>query len=954
MSRSSGVNFDSHSALWLGPTPLPRTPTRRHASIRLPTRSALLLPGLLLVLLAAVSAERGAHAQEIAGWLEQRGLRSLLVTHLEEQMAATRDPQRRQELATRLARVYMELLAEATDAERMAALEGQGRKLLESVVGIESDELRLALLGASQRAAARTLERWRLRQCRAEDAAAAVTALNRILPELRDLAKALSNGQQSLQRKLSRSSGVDSAMLTQEVERWGRLRAQAVFLMAWSLYYLAWMEQRTELLREAEGLFIELLDTGSKSPGPEDISLDLRELEPYARAILGLALVRGLLQRPAAAEEWLALLEQPPTFAGLQQELPAWRLSILLDGGRWEDATTLVESLAANPATPAIWLRLAAARALDDAGASKDSSRLAQVAVAALASRGEIGHVLDLVRRSGPEGLAASGIKEKGFVLHYVRGVDRFDAARARHGTDEPLTGAIGGVGGQAETISLYDQAARELRAAVEQLDAPSFPEAVAAAQALAGWCRWYSGRWLDAADAFEKAALTQRPADAAESLWMAILSLDRLRGAPSADAALAARADRLARRLLDDHPGSPRTPFLLLRIAASGAATPEQVDQLLAVPAGSSAQPAARRAAVQALYDLYRRATGAQRADAGQRFLATAVPLFDEEDSGLANMDEGQRAGFLVRARQILDAALAPGVTRHELAARVLGRLTARGEAGLLDLQPLREELGFRALEIELHDGDLAAAERQARELLERGVVDSWREAIGRAMFRDAVDRWRAAGPAGLDEAASLRPVVEWGGQLLRSAEEEKDLPLRRAAFADASLQAVLATTIEAGARLMALNGDRELGERTLARLDDLAIARPNDAAALRWDAQISDALGQDSRALARLRTLLAGAGVGSDLWFEAKWRLISILARTDPTRAREVLEQHKALQPDYGPAPWGQRLRDLDAKIPSAGDAGRAPSAPAASTPPRGPMRSLVALQPGRKAVA
>jgi hypothetical protein len=872
-----------------------------------------------LTLMAALSAERRGHAQEIAGWLEQRGLRALLVTHLEEQMEATRDPQRRTELAARVARVYAELLDEASDAERVAALERQGRRLLESVVGIESDELRLALLSASQRSAARTLERWRLRQGRGEEAAAALATLNRILPELRDLSRTLNTGQQALQRKLSRSSGVESAMLTQEIERWGRLRSQATFLTAWSLYYAAWMERRPELLREAEGLFIELLDTGSKSPGAEDISLDLRELEPYARAILGLALVRGLLQRPAAAEEWLALLEQPPSFEALRQELPAWRLSILLDGGRWEEATQLVKKMAADPATPALWLRLAAARALEDAGAGKDSSSLAQIAVAALASRGEIGHVLDLVRRSGAEGLEAAGIKERGFVLHYVRGVERFDAARARHGGNEPLTGAIAGIGDDAATIALYDEAARELRAAVEQLDAPSFPEAAVAAQALAGWCRWYAGRWLDAADAFEKASATQRPPDAAESLWMALLSLDRLRGAPSADHALAARADRLAQKLLNDHPGSPRTPFLLLRVAAGGDATPEQIDQLLAVPASSAAFPAARRAAVQALYGLYRRASGVERTEAAQRFLATAVPLFDEEEPELATMDDTQRVGFLIRGRQLLDAALAPGVTRHELARKVLERLITRGEEGVLDLEPLHEELGFRRLELNLHAGDLAAAERQARELLERGTVASWREAIAKAMFRDAVERWRAAGPAGLDDASALRPVVEWGGHLLRSAEEEQDLPLRRAAFADPAIQAVLATTIEAGARLLAINGDRDLGERTLVRLDELALARPNDAAALRWDAQVSQALGQDSRALAKLRTLVAGAGVGSELWFESKWRLLTILARTDPARAREVLEQHKALQPDYGPPPWDERLRELDARIPA-----------------------------------
>lgn len=886
----------------------------------------LLAAALALGLNAAPKAGAQTQAGEIATWLEQRGLRSLLVAHLEEQMEATRDPQRRQQLATRLASVYSNLLDETTDPARLQELESRGRALLGAVSGLEADELRLSLLSATQRAAVRTLERWRVRQGREEDAQAAVDTLRRIVPELRDLAKALATGHQNLQRRLSRSSGVDSAILAQDVERWARLRSQASFLIAWSLYYIGWMDRQSAPLREAEGLFIEVLDTGTNSPGPEDLSLDLRAVESYARAILGLALVRSLLQRPSVAEPWLVLLEHPTTYEGLRLEMPAWRLSILIDSGDWDEAVRLVEGMADDPATPALWLRLAAARALDDRSGGRGASRLAQVAVAALASRGEIGHVLDLVRRSGPEGLAAAGISDRGFVLHYVRGVERFDAARTRHGSEEPLIG----LGEQAVVAGLYDEAARELLAAVGESDAPGFPDAATAALALAGWCRWYAGRWLDAAEAFEKAASQQRPADAAESLWMAILSLDRQRQAPGSSAALAERADRLAEKLLAEHPGSPRTPYLLLRRAAAGAATPEQVERLLAVPSASPAYPAARRAAVQSLYDIYRTSQGTERSEAAERLLAAAVPLFDEELPRLAALGDAERAGFVIRARQILDAALAPGIARNELAQRVLDQLEEEGRLGRVDLEPLASELGFRRLEIHLHSGDMHAAEQQARRLIEEGAIATWREAIAKAMFRDAVERWRAAGPAGLNEASSLRPVVDWGGELLREVEEESDLPMRRAAFAEGATLATLALVVEASARLFLINGDRDLGERTLRRLDDLAVARPNDATALRWDAQVAEALGQDDRALDRLRTLLAGAAVGSELWLEAKWRQLSILRRLDPVRAREVMDQHKALQPNYGPEPWGGRLRELDARIPRAAEQDRAGDSP------------------------
>ena len=73
---------------------------------------------------------------------------------------------------------------------------------------------------------------------------------------------------------------------------------------------------------------------------------------------------------------------------------------------------------------------------------------------------------------------------------------------------------------------------------------------------------------------------------------------------------------------------------------------------------------------------------------------------------------------------------------------------------------------------------------------------------------------------------------------------------------------------------------------------------------------------IGQAGLASARFIRLTGTAG-GSDAWFEARYQLIRLLAETDPDRARLVMRQHKALNPSYGPEPWGVKLRVLDLRL-------------------------------------
>jgi tetratricopeptide (TPR) repeat protein len=87
----------------------------------------------------------------------------------------------------------------------------------------------------------------------------------------------------------------------------------------------------------------------------------------------------------------------------------------------------------------------------------------------------------------------------------------------------------------------------------------------------------------------------------------------------------------------------------------------------------------------------------------------------------------------------------------------------------------------------------------------------------------------------------------------------------------------------------------------------------RPRSRHALRGFAEVAEAAGHERDALDAWRSLLAAAERGSPDWFELRFRHASLLARVDRERARNVMAQHATLYPEFGPQPWGDRLREV-----------------------------------------
>ncbi len=854
---------------------------------------------LAAVCLLALATAPGA-ADDLSAYLERHGLNELLAVHLEQQLADATGEER-DAMLVRLAGLYAELLETVTDPVRRLDLANRSRGLLESAPRGATDELRLALLRAAYRSAERTAESHRLRLTTPEEVEAVRAEMGSLVLKLQTLRESTEEAAVSAERRLARATGSQAMVLEEDAGKARALFDQATFLAAWSLYYQAWLTDRPPVARAAERLFAELLDLDDRAQ-PEDVTVDLRSTEAIARCILGMALCRGITASTPTALEWIALLDHPQAYAPLREQTPAWKMAILLEDGEYLTARTVLDRAAADGPVPLHWLRLAAVYAIEGGAASRHAVDLTRRTVTELATRGELEQVFDLAERYGVDALATTG-----FALRYVNGVLQYHAARELHGGDTPTS--------RDDVLDLYADAITQFEAARVAPDADSYPDALPDCRRLTAWCQYFRGDLTAARRTFELAA-EELPVDAAaEALWMAIVCLDRLIESDPRSSELADDLAMLVARFLVEHPSSEHAPKLVLRSAlASNEVSPEIADDLLAIPAGSSVYGAARRRAAQVLYRLFRDAEGAARIAYANRYLQVAVPLHAADADGIVaarTSDPLAFERFIVRARRILEVSLHDSVGRLVAARTVLRALDDLRERGVAGLDGLEPELTFRRLQERLAAGDLAAAERAADELAAIARDGVWSRLADRALFRQARRAWNDAETSGDDDRAALARVIKYGSRVVERAGADA------AAFDDGAVLGSAVAVAEASFLVWDRSGDAASGRTALGLYERLLAMRPSNARFLRATALLSERMEKLDQAVDCWRTLVAGSGQGTTEWFEAKFRLVSILAKTDPERARAVMDQHRSLNPDFGPEPWGTRLRMLDERL-------------------------------------
>ena len=186
---------------------------------------------------------------------------------------------------------------------------------------------------------------------------------------------------------------------------------------------------------------------------------------------------------------------------------------------------------------------------------------------------------------------------------------------------------------------------------------------------------------------------------------------------------------------------------------------------------------------------------------------------------------------------------------------------------------------------------------------LHQRNALSIWARLAARRMLERA--RQEINESEGDESRASLEGVVRNGEYVLS---ESPSLP---EAIEVQSGQLVAFSVAEAAEKLWLMEGDSQLGDRAWELYGALLEVSPKNKSFLSGRGRLAASRGDTDEALRCWRIVTAGSRAGSDDWFQARTALIELLEASDPSRAREVMEQHMALYPEFGPVPWGERLR-------------------------------------------
>ena len=843
--------------------------------------------------IAAMATGPAASGQDdaMAAYLESRGLRGLLVARL-EQLAVDASPAMRPAVLARLAGLYAEQLDRAGSDEERRLLIERADRLLRETAREGTEFLELAIARATYRAAERIAERWRLRAADPAEREEALATLVEVATALDELARRAERMIERSRSESTRAEGRRAISAGESLDAGLLLRGEVDYLAGWTAYYRGWLGDPAARIVEAEERFERLLELGDAGAVPAAVDLDRVGGEGYARAVLGMALVRGLSGRVEEVLRWMAALAVEDAHPAVRRELPGWRLAVLVDAGAWRWVSDELATMTGSEEVPVDWYRMVATRALETRGDAL-ADQAARAAVAELARRGELAIIAAVVERHG---MARLG--EGGFLVRYVQAASDFTRAAEAHGR---RVGADGGARGEWRDV------AARLTAALAAPDAAaeSARGVAADAERLLGWAYWYAGEADLAWPRFAAAAERLPPTAAAEAAWMTIVCLDQL--ILSGRGEMREEVGRRVEAFLDRFPAHAGAPALRARRIADrpDAVAESDLEALLAVPRGHR-QWRSSRETVAAVFARRFREGGPAAADAGRRYLEVAAELLETSAAdGLAA--EGQPEPAEVdTVRLALEIALDARIADLERAAADLARVDSWRSAGW-DAGVVAGELRYRGVQWAMAMGRWDDAAARAGAFLGDGP---YRDAWSRAALRRVLEAAAPSAGGGSSRAAAAWPLA---AAVLTATDPGTAGSLE-------GLRLGLAAARIGLARLAA--GTDRTEAATLVRDAMLRVlpGHPTERGVLQAIGRSAGELGDFERALECWRTLSDGLRPPDADWYEARFEVASILRRIDPARALRVMRQHAALEPEYGPQPWGPRLRQLHADLEAA----------------------------------
>ncbi|MCC6907931.1 MAG: hypothetical protein IT430_08340 [Phycisphaerales bacterium] len=835
----------------------------------------------------------------VVEYLERHGLTDLVIARLESRFGEALGEERIP-LAERLAVLYGRMLDETGDDRERAHWERKSRDMLERVPKANTETLRLTIHKASYLRAERLAELHRLRRATDEERQTAARLMGEVAAAMGDSHASFRERIRRLESTDFGTSNVDSETIEAQLAELDTFAMQAAYYGGWARYYQAWLGGGTSGLDQAIQLFGDILQFDGAPPEPEDVPESMLSPEHAARAAIGIALCHAQAGRAQTGLAWLDNVQAAnPQSPRVQAILPGYRLVVLFAAGQWDEIELSIAKWRSEGRLTTTLVRLFAVLALEQSQSTGDaqSRRLGEEAVNMLAQMGELHQVIEIADVFRLDSLGGDS-----FILAYVPAIKAYEAAREAHHGDEPAT--------DPNMIALYAAAERLLTTTADRRDARQWPDAARHARLLVAWSQYFQGRLAPAASLFEDTSRELTGDEAESAMWMSIVCRERLASANESDPKWAADLDRALQEFVKRFPSSSRAGRVRFRQATADATpSPQAVEELLAIPPSSDAYGAARAEAERMLFLLFRDAPADRRIQAAQQYLEVAMPLLeaDERRAFIGSADAAAREQYLTRARRVLDVLLTRGVARVSEARQILDRLETARAAGLIDLSAVAGELDYRRFQAQILSGGFEEAARWCEELWKSDPDSAFAQSASRALYTYAVQDWQTfKQDARLEE--TLRRVVLHGRRALRSAGDPPSA-------AEPASAAIMLNVADAALTLdtMTQGADAELRPLAESWFASLLEAQPRHFRVLRGAAIIAESRGRADEALQHWRTAMTGSPESAPEWYEARYHFMRLLHGSEPARAREVMSQHILLHPDYGPEPWGAKIREL-----------------------------------------
>lgn len=888
-----------------------------------------MLPAIATVLFALLFSPATVKAQEaddepvavpeqaVESYLERLGLKRLLADLLEKRLASTPKDVRVQP-AERLSRIYVDLLGAAQTSSERQLWEEKARALLAQVPDADSFDLRLSLGKAVYVRAEEIAERQRLRMATPEELAEAEKVFRGLVTQFGDIAAKAHRRVDTLEKVEQTGEATDKALADLSDAR--RQRSLAFYFAGWSHYYLATITKADQPAVDAARCFGWLLNSGSGRPAtPDRIQGAMFQYEHVARAAVGCAMCASLRGNDTEALRWLdAVAESEQTPESVREQLAPRRVAVLGAAKRWGDLELFIrrsrkaDRNGAGPeltplSTPLARLLAVITLEADKRTAGPQIEALAKIALGDLVARKEVGQVLDLVARFG-----TAPIGDSGFIVHYVRALGAYDAARKLHEAkvtpaEEPTA--------DPTIANQYKSAASMFEAADHESDADQFGAERVRAVTMQGRSLFFAGDLIGAADAFTGAwKLVGKGAAGEEPLWLGVLALEKAAKEPAAPDIVKTRLNQTITLFLQSYPESEKAPRLtLMQVSLGALGDDEALKVLSAVAKDSPVYEAARRQVARILYNRFRAARGAEKDFASTRFVAVAEEVLTADRKiALENKVEDARPAVervVVRSRQLLDALLSvtsPDVARADSVLKILSGVASFNS---YDLKPHMAELTFRELQIAEARNDADQMESAVSRLLTTTDSGGQFQAAGeRLVYRHFATRYKPGAEDTEAQTHLAQLVVKYGVKVIdRIGADSQQIK-------DAGGLGVYSTV--AGAALEVASRTGEAPMRDLAiKLDRTILSvQPRAEVSLRRLARASEQAGDFVGASASWKTILEAVPAASEAWFEAKYQTMRLLSKIDIDKARAAMREHLILYPNGGPDPWGAKIGELD----------------------------------------